>query len=327
MMGSPVFVVVGHVNRGKSSIVSTLAADDSVRIAPEPGTTVHNRAFPMRIGNQTLYTLIDTPGFERARQTLQWLREHEKSTADRADVVRRFVDYFAHNPRFKQECELLRPIIDGGAILYVVDGSVPFSPHYEAEMEVLRWTGRPRMALINTTGPDDHTAAWRAVLDQYFSLVRVFNAHAAGFQERIDLLRALRELRQEWHGVVDRAVEALQEDRRARLRDSAGAIAAMLVQMLTHIEEQRLPEDAEPGPYKQPLAERYYGQLRRFEERCRSALREIFGHHVLEVHEQQIPAVADDLFDTDTWSRIGLSRDQLAAVSYTHLTLPTTERV
>lgn len=314
-MSQPLFVIVGHVNRGKSSIVSTLAADESVRIAPEPGTTVHNREFPMRIGGRTLYTLIDTPGFERARQALAWLREHETSTGDRADTVRRFVDYFAHNPRFRQECELLRPIVEGGAILYVVDGSVPFSPHYEAEMEVLRWTARPRMALINTIGPDDHAPAWRAVLDQYFSLVRVFDAHDAGFHDRVELLRGLRELREDWQSSLDSAIEALEEDRRAKLRDSAAAIAGMLVEMLTYIEEQRLPEDAEPGPYKQPLAEQYYGQLRRIEGRCRAEIRDVFGHFGLEVHEAQIPAVTDDLFDTDTWSRIGLSRDQLAAAA------------
>ena len=44
----PVFVVVGHVNRGKSSVVSTLAADESVAIDLTPGTTQVRRAYPMR---------------------------------------------------------------------------------------------------------------------------------------------------------------------------------------------------------------------------------------------------------------------------------------
>ena len=50
---------------------------------------------------------------------------------------------------FPDECELLRPIVEGAGILYVVDGSVPYGPEYEAEMEILRWTGRPSMAVIN----------------------------------------------------------------------------------------------------------------------------------------------------------------------------------
>ena len=39
MSDRPSFAVVGHPNKGKSSIVSTLAHDDSVRIGELPGTT------------------------------------------------------------------------------------------------------------------------------------------------------------------------------------------------------------------------------------------------------------------------------------------------
>ena len=35
----PTFAVVGRVNRGKSSIIATLAEDDSIAISPLPGTT------------------------------------------------------------------------------------------------------------------------------------------------------------------------------------------------------------------------------------------------------------------------------------------------
>ena len=48
-MTVPVFAVVGHPNKGKSSIVSTLARDDSVAIGPMPGTTVKCRRYPMTV--------------------------------------------------------------------------------------------------------------------------------------------------------------------------------------------------------------------------------------------------------------------------------------
>ena len=87
-MSAPAFAVVGHPNKGKSSLVATLARDDSVRIAPDPGTTRLARSFPMRVGDEVLYTLVDTPGFQRARGVLQWLREtaerEHASAADRA---------------------------------------------------------------------------------------------------------------------------------------------------------------------------------------------------------------------------------------------------
>ena len=46
---TPTFVVVGHPNKGKSSIVATLAQDEAVGIADESGTTTTARHFPMRV--------------------------------------------------------------------------------------------------------------------------------------------------------------------------------------------------------------------------------------------------------------------------------------
>ena len=148
-MSAPVFVVVGHPNKGKSSIVSTLAQDDRVEIAPDPGTTTHSRYFPMRVDGRVLYTLVDTPGFQRPRDVLRWLQQHETSVVDHPTLVQRFVEQHASTSQYDAECRLLQPIIAGGGILYVVDGSVPFGSEYEPEMEILRWTGRSSMALIN----------------------------------------------------------------------------------------------------------------------------------------------------------------------------------
>jgi hypothetical protein len=94
-MSTPVFVVVGHPNKGKSSIVATLAQDDLVEIAPDPGTTMHSRCFPMRVDGHVLYTLVDTPGFQRPRDVLRWLQQYETSVVDHPTLVQRFVEQHA----------------------------------------------------------------------------------------------------------------------------------------------------------------------------------------------------------------------------------------
>ncbi len=91
-MSVPQFAIVGHPNKGKSSIVSTLSEDESVAISAVPGTTVDNRHYPMAVDGEVLYELIDTPGFQRARAALEWMHSHAGSAVDRADTVRRFVD-------------------------------------------------------------------------------------------------------------------------------------------------------------------------------------------------------------------------------------------
>jgi GTPase Era involved in 16S rRNA processing len=104
----PRFAIVGHPNKGKSSIVATLAEDDSVRISPLPGTTVDARSFPMRVDGSVLYELIDTPGFQRARETLAWLRAHALGAEARPAVLAEFVSAHRDDARFRDECELRR---------------------------------------------------------------------------------------------------------------------------------------------------------------------------------------------------------------------------
>ena len=147
----------------------------------------------MRIDGETLYELFDTPGFQRPREVLAWLQAHAAGASDRADAVRAISSQRMRTiSRFHDECELLRPIVDGAGILYVVDGSRPYGSEYEAEMEILRWTGQPRMALINLIGDGDHIDEWRRALDQYFSLVRVFDALHADAEQALHAVAQLR---------------------------------------------------------------------------------------------------------------------------------------
>jgi hypothetical protein len=197
-MTVPVFAIVGHPNKGKSSIVSTLSQDESVAISPIPGTTVENRRYPMAVDGEILYELIDTPGFQRARAALEWMHRQAGSAVERAATVRRFVDEHQGDPRFTAECRLLTPILEGAGILYVVDGSRSFGEDYEAEMEILRWTGQPSLALINMIGDSDYSEEWKQALGQYFRIVRVFDAMTADFDRRVQLLLAFGEIREEW---------------------------------------------------------------------------------------------------------------------------------
>jgi GTP-binding protein EngB required for normal cell division len=64
---SPVFAVLGHPNEGKSSVVSTLAEDDSVKISPTPGETRTCREYPVIIDGRTVIRFVDTPGFQNPR--------------------------------------------------------------------------------------------------------------------------------------------------------------------------------------------------------------------------------------------------------------------
>lgn len=310
-MSTPVFAVVGHPNKGKSSIVATLAQDDSVRIAPESGTTQSARRYPMRLDDEVLYVLVDTPGFQRARHVLHWMKKHESSAAQHPKIVADFLTQHQHTQRYADECQLLQPIVEGAGILYVVDGSKPYGPEYEAEMEILRWTGQPSMALINPIGPADFIDEWKNALGQYFKVVRVFDALTAEFQKRLELLRAFGALKEEWSGPLQRAVASLNEDRRHKAARAARTIVHMLADLLSHQQTQPLPPDTEPDSLREKLQAKLMQTLRQRESQCRKDVERIYGHFALNREEGELEILNQDLFSEETWSLFGLSRGEL----------------
>jgi hypothetical protein len=312
---APRFAVVGRVNKGKSSIVATLAEDDSVRIDPRPGTTTACREYPVRVDGRTLFVLVDTPGFEDAPRALEWLRARETSAADRPARVAELVRAHLGTEDFVQERKLLAPILEGASILYVVDGTRPFRPNYEAEMEILRWTGRPGMALLNRIGEGDHGAEWHRALDQYFKVVRDFDAFSVTFEERLALVGAFRELRPEWRTGIDEATGALAAQRRRRRDDAALELAELLVDALTLVEEVAVRDPADLEGQRDRLERSFHDGLRRREERARRRVEAIYAHRAVRFEEEEMarPVFERDLFAEETWRLLGLTPGQVVA--------------
>jgi len=315
----PRFAIVGRVNKGKSSIVATLAEDDSVRIDPRPGTTTEIRDYPVRVDGRTLFVLVDTPGFEDAPRALAWLRAHERSAADRPALVAEFVAAHRGTGDFVDEQRLLAPVLAGASVLYVVDGTRPFRRNYEAEMEILRWTGRPGMALVNRIGDGDHGAEWHRALDQYFKIVRDFDAFSVGFEERLRLLEAFRELRPGWRTPIDEAVEALAGQRRRRRGEAAAEIASLVADCVAHSEELAVPGkgEGELDARKDRLERSFHEALRKREEKGRRRVEALYSHREARFEGTSLerPVFRKDLFAEETWKLLGLAPGQLLAAS------------
>ncbi len=310
-MTIPSFAVVGRPNKGKSSIVATLARDDSVHIAARSGSTRQTRRFPMRIDGEVLYELVDTPGIQRARSLLDWLRAHNDNAASRPETVKQFLQAHRDDPHYQHECRALDPIVEGAGIIYVVDGSCPFGADYEAEMEILRWTGRPSLALINPIENSDYVDEWQAGLGQYFQTVRIFDAHRAEHRKQLDLLALFGHLDPEWQQPLKRAVEVLEADRLAQHQASAYLIADLIIDALTHSERQKIPEGAPEAPVKSVLFRQYKRHLVKREARCRRQVEELFYYTELQTSEEGMELEADDLFNQERWFLWGLNRRQL----------------
>ena len=313
----PRIAVVGHPNKGKSSIVATLAHDDSVSISANPGTTKLCRDYPMKVNGEVIYVLTDTPGFQRARRALDWMKKREESVADRESIVRDFVEYDLVKKEFPDEWELLRPIVSGAGILYVVDGSVPYSDEYEAELEILRWSGRPRMALINPITSSDYAEQWRVALGQYFSVVREFNAHTANFQKQIELLNTFAELDETWREPLAQAADILIADRRQNQELIAANIADTIVDMVTLKIEQTISEsDSALASKRNEIVRRYEDKLKSIERTSRDKVEKLLGLNEIERKEIALDVLdPENLLTKQSWRLFGLSKQEVVKYS------------
>ncbi|MBW0148174.1 GTPase/DUF3482 domain-containing protein [Marinobacter arenosus] len=321
MNAAPVFAVVGHPNKGKSSVVATLSQNDAIAIALEPGTTRQRQAYPLSVDGRTLYTLVDTPGFQRPRRVLEWLHAHSVSASDHAETVQAFVTQHQGDGRFTDECELLTPLIQGAGIIYVVDGSVPYSAEHEAEMTILRWTGRPSLALINSIGSDDHSDTWQAALGQFFQVVRKFDAVRAPFEQHLSLLRAFGQLEPAWEEPLAQATEFLSQQRRKRRQQSAALIARALEDMMGYREKRTLTLDQAAATSDADLAgqlrQRWYRHQRKREQTLRIDIEHLYQHQRIQRQEAELQWHSDhDLFSEDSRKHWAVGKRYLATAGF-----------
>ena len=158
-------------------------------VSPVPGETRENRVFPFVVDSEEIIRFVDTPGFQRPKAVLAWLKRH----AHEPDPVAAFVENKSDQPDFYNEVQLLAPVARGAGIIYVVDASRPMRSQDKAEMEILRMSGRPRMAVINLKENNNAwMEQWKTEFRRQFNAVRLFSAHTASYAERIALLESLR---------------------------------------------------------------------------------------------------------------------------------------
>ncbi len=310
----PSFVLVGHPNKGKSSIVSTLAYDDAVAVSDMPGETKKTRGYPLKVGEQIIYEIYDTPGFEDPKRFLHHLKQKNASALERPKALKDFVEENRDNGDFEAEIELLTPIVNGGAVVYVVDGSLPYKEEYEAEMEILTWSGNPSIGLINKIGEGDHVSEWKIALNQHFKVVREFNPMQVTLKSKIDLLQTFSVMNEDLQSTVAKSIAILHQDYDNRVRKSAMAIVESVYKSLRHSVTSSIFKSVITQMDKRRYEKSYREDLIRFEDESRKSVQKIWGHSKLHSVMNGFEISQSDLFSQES-VRYGLSKSNLVMVS------------
>jgi hypothetical protein len=307
----PEFAIVGHPNEGKSSIVSTLSEDDSVRISPNPGETAECRVFPVIVDGTEIIRFTDTPGFQNPKRIKAWMK---KNQAKNGNIVHDFRKSHAHDTDFKHDCELLQPIERGAGIIYIADGSRPVRNADLAEMEILRLTGRPRMAIINSKeGSTAYLDRWKNEFRKHFNAIRVFNAHKATYSERIDLLDSLKSIDQDMAPVLDSVISAFKEDWKQRNKRTVKNISDMLEKCLSFNITKGITDRTDEDATRKRLSEKFIRSIEESEQKTHKEIRKLFKHKIF---NYVLPSILYEKLDCDkTWRILGLRPKQLVATA------------
>jgi predicted GTPase len=311
--GIPEFAVVGHPNEGKSSVVSTLTEDDSVRVSPTPGETTHCRVFPVSIDGEEIIRFIDTPGFQNPEQTLLWMKHYDGPDEH---IVRDFRREHCEKNNFRGDCELFDPIERGAGIIYVVDGSRPLRKMDKAEMEALRLTGRPRMALINCKDEEErYLDQWKNEFRKHFNSIRVFNSNRATYAERIDLLESLKGIDQDWQPAISKVVSAFKRDWKSRNAFTVDAIILMLEDCLSFYVTENFSDKLKETSIKEKLKKEYMGSIEKIERKFHEKIRKAYKHNIFNYSLPEESILGENLFSKTTWQFLGLTSKQLITAS------------
>lgn len=319
----PAFAVVGRVNMGKSAVVATLLEIDDnelVRVSPTPGETTRCQSHRVVFDGRECVRFIDTPGFSRPVEAMRIIQELHGPGTPGLETLRRFVAEAGED--FEDEKRLLEPLIEGAGVLYVVDPAKPLRDDFLAEMEILRWTGRPRLALLNRRdglqGPDEEN--WRARLGGAFNLVRTFDAHHARYDERLRLLRSLLEIEERHRELLGEAIRLVENEWERRREETAEMMisffeSALPMRVSATLEERDLGIPSRRSRKTEHLSKRYFQDLGALELKCFRGFLKIYRHHLLKADSQTDSFTGIDLESQETWSKWGLKRGQLAALS------------
>lgn len=306
---TPEFAIIGHPNEGKSSVLSTLAEDDSVRISSTPGETTECRTFPVVIDGLEVLRFTDTPGFQNPGRVLSELRKMADSSTNPLQSFREFARTV---PELHDDHELLAPLERGAGIIYVVDGSRPVRNVDRAEMEILRLTGKPRMAVINCKdNSGDYLDSWKNEFRKNFNSNRIFNAHRATYAERILLLEALKSIDQDWQQPLSEVVTAFKKDWTSRNGVVVGIITTLLTDCLSLQLTKNIGKEEMAEPISKKLFQQYGEKLSSKEKKAHQQLRNLFKHNIFNYTLPPHSVLHGDLFDKRTWQLLGLTKKQV----------------
>ncbi len=228
--------LISHTNTGKTTLARTLLGRDVGSVRDAQHVTQEAASYPL-IATDTGETLVlwDTPGFGDSARLARRLRQQSNPVGWFLSQV---WDRFQDRAFFLSQ-QVVRNVRDqADVVLYLVNASeAPGDAGYLAsELDILEWTGKPVIVLVNQTGrprPRDQERAeeevWRAALGPrpVIRAVMTLDAFARCWVQEIALLDLVGDVLPEARRAsYRRLVEAWRARRLTQFDQAMSALAA-----------------------------------------------------------------------------------------------------
>lgn len=308
--------VVGHTNTGKTSLLRTLTRDAYFgEVRNSPGTTRHVEGVRIKLADNGLIELFDTPGMEDSMALLDYLlrlaAQEQEEGVERRDEPER-IALFLEGPeaseRFEQEGRVLRQLLQSDAALYVVDVRDPVLAKHKDELRVLSYCGKPLLPVLNfVRSPQQRTEEWRSSLAKLgLHAAAEFDTVAPALNGEAQLYEKLALLVSEQHSEqLLRLSIDVEKQRQQRLDDAWRLLAELLIDVTAW----RLISSSQDAIMKQNV-KLLHDTIRAREEACVKSLLRRFNFSSRDYLPDDLPLEGHkwetDLFHPEVMKELGI---------------------
>ncbi len=292
--------VVGHTNTGKTSLVRTLLrSGDFGRVDDRGGTTRQVTSAVLRVEDEALIELFDSPGLENAPELIDTLETLPGKRHDGPDRIAQLLADDHLRERFDHESRVLELVLEVDVALYVIDAREPVLEKYQDELAILGQCGRPIVAVLNfTASPASREDQWREALARVMlHSVLAFDAVVRDPATEERLFSKLTGLLDVHAPTLERWLSHRREEEQQRRKAALEAISSMLIDVAAF--RQSVPEVDREATWT-----KMQDRARQREQACVDTLLDLYQFGREDREDADLPlsggSWAEDLFDTET---------------------------
>ncbi|HEY1081514.1 MAG TPA: DUF3482 domain-containing protein [Prosthecobacter sp.] len=176
--------LISHTNAGKTTLARTLLRRDVGEVRDAAHVTLFNESYSLLEEDARLLRLWDTPGFGDSARLLKRLKRERNPVLW---FLSQTWDRLTDKPLWCSQQALKNVRDEADVVLYLVNATEPpeVAAYVGPEMEILGWTGKPVLVLLNQTGAEQEAGgdeaelnAWREHLKGYTFVRQVLRMDA-----------------------------------------------------------------------------------------------------------------------------------------------------